>query len=60
MKLILLCTAMISLAMLTFAQPKLPKRPGFGAGGSLLRLEPDYTGREAMRDEVILMPKGER
>lgn len=49
MKLILLCTAMISLAMLTFAQPKLPKRPGFGAGGSLLRLEPDYTGREAMR-----------
>ena len=49
MKPILLCAALVSLAVLTLAQPKLPKRPGFGAGGSLLRLEPDYTGREAMR-----------
>ena len=44
MKTILLCAALVSLAVLTLAQPKLPSVPG-----SLLRLEPDYTGREAMR-----------
>lgn len=49
MKTILLLVVLAIAAALTFAQPKLPKRPGLGAGSSLLRVEPDYSGREAMR-----------
>ena len=43
--LIMIC-AMGSIAVM--ARPKLPKRPGYAAASVSVRVEPDYTGREAM------------